>query len=389
MRLLSAVCAVALCAGLARANEIPPTQLASLGWAMSASSGAVSSGGGAGPGGGLSGALAVYAGCTAPPAAPDSYLSSKDWYFDVANGHPPAYYANLAVPQAQWGDVNHPFDNPNAIWGQNNIGGVQTDWPGWGSYTYPVAANSLHVLALYGVYRTTTGKTTSDGWNATTGAPDFGNPAIHDPSHFRLWPGDTVYLRGDSAGDSFGSVNFNSGSGTVAMIPNYNEDGSGNTKWVWIKADPNFPTPLFTEPGQSALTIPQSRGIIVQGVNALQQSDYSALTQLGLGNLPSTGSPQGSGGPTGHANNAVIQVPTTGGTGSGATFDVTFNTSGQVQGLQLRDPGTGYSNGDTLTPVTNGGIPTANAPSGVGSLTGFTITVTAPNTILAGNGLPF
>src|SRR6185312_12045932 len=103
MRLFSAVCAVALCAGLARANEIPPTQLASLGWAMSASSGAVSSGGGAGPGGGISGALAVYAGCTAPPAAPDSYPSSKDWYFDVANGHPPAYYDNLGVPEAQWG----------------------------------------------------------------------------------------------------------------------------------------------------------------------------------------------------------------------------------------------------------------------------------------------
>mgnify|MGYP001556878421 FL=1 len=82
-------------------------------------------------------------------------------------------------------------------------------------------------------------------------------------------------------------------------------------------------------------------------------------------------------------------MPVTGGTGTGATFQITFNTSGQVQGLALVGPGTGYSNGDTLTPVANSGIPTANAPSGIGSLTGFTITVTAPNTLLAGNGLPF
>src|SRR6185437_6611205 len=47
------------------------------------------------------------------------------------------------------------------------------------------------------------------------------------------------------------------------------------------------------------------------------------------------------------------------------------------------------SDGDTLTVVQNSGLATANAPSGVGSLTGFTITVTAPITIFAGQGLPF
>src|SRR6185503_5983323 len=98
------------------------------------------------------------------------------------------------------------------------------------------------------------GKNASDGLNAS-GVEDFGNPTTYDPNHYRLWPGDTVYLRGDSAGDSFGSVNFNSGTGTVAMWPNYNEDGSGNTKWVWIKADPNFPAPFFAEAGSSAFSI--------------------------------------------------------------------------------------------------------------------------------------
>lgn len=369
-------------------------QVAGLGWAANARAGSV---GAIAP----PSSLAVYSGCTTPPAAPtiktthDGTSAPQTWYFDVANGHPPSYYANLAVPQQQWGDSTHPFDNPSAIWGQTSIGGVQTDWTGWGNYTYPVATNNLHVLALYGIYRTAPAQLSRmDGMNATTGQPDYGNPTTYDPNHYRLWPGDTVLLRGDVAGDAFPNVfSTTTGQSTSAMYGTKNIDGTGATKWVWIKNDPNFPMPIISFPNTASapVQIPDTIGVIFQGIGIKGAFDYTALTNTGV--LQPT-FPTGQGGPATANNNFVINAAVTGGTGSGATFDLTFNISGQVTGIALRNPGTGYSNGDVLSVTQNSGTPTANATSGVGTLTRdginpFQITITAPNTTLAANALGY
>ena len=360
---------------LACANEIPRgyqtpfTQIAGLGWAMSPRSGIV--GTPAPP----TSQLEAYpnASCATPPSAPDSYTTSKDWYFDVANGHPPAFYANLGVPQAQWGDTNHPFDNPSAIWGT-------PDLPGWGSNTYPTATNSLHILALYGYYRNTSNIIFNDGENFTTNTIDYGNPTTYDPNHFRLWPGDTVWLRGDASGDAWGQFSTNGGN---AGDNNKNVDGSGNTKWVWILRDPSFPEPIFYSPSSlSILTLNNSVGFILQGVGVQASMDYTALTSAGLSTLTF---PLGSGGPSGFANNAVSRVPLTGGSGTGAQATLTFNSSGQLQSFSLSKGGTGYKAGDVLGVAANSGVATANAPNGIGSYTGFSITVIAPNTTIAAN----
>jgi hypothetical protein len=45
-----------------------------------------------------------------------------------------------------------------------------------------------------------------------------------------------------------------------------------------------------------------------------------------------------------------VKVPTSGGTGTGLTVNIlTVNGAGQITGLSIADPGTGYSSGDTLT----------------------------------------
>ena len=321
-----------------------------------------------------SSSLAVYPGCTVPPSTPDSYGSSKDWYFDVANGHPPSYYEGLGVSQALWGDVNHPFDQPNAIWGSANL-------PGWGSNTYPQAATNLPILALYGWYRTTANIVLNDGASATNGAIDYGHPKTYDPNHYRLWPGDTVMLRGDSSGDSFGTFSI-SGSG---FGPDYNLDGTGATKWVWVKADPNFPAPVFSQGSVQAFNISATAGVIFRGLKVGATMDYTSLTTAGLAAISF---PLGSGGPTGHANNSVTNVPLTGGSGSGAQATLTFNTTGQLQSFTLTSGGTGYKAGDTLNVAINTGWPTTNATSGIGSWTsgvGAFVTVNAPNTTVAGN----
>src|SRR6185437_12910407 len=137
--------------GQASANQIPPEQLASLGWALSANSGSVDASGG---GTSSPSAIDVYAGCSATPATPTD-PNSKVWHFDFGAGHSQSYYTSNPPPAGHYaGDASYPYDNPNAItqvitgWSKplaalaawNHSGSIHSDYSATGTVTVTVSA---------------------------------------------------------------------------------------------------------------------------------------------------------------------------------------------------------------------------------------------------------
>lgn len=306
-------------------------------------------------------ALAVYPGCDQPPNAPDSYTTSKDWYFNPnpSIGHPPAYYNGVAAitaagsggpttytqyglssgvavsdvtnpgatgslaeivvqnggvidvlpfswgagvqngdtmtvssgligsttgftftyrtPDAQstWGNSTHPLDNLTAISGMFNF----QQWAlGWGGGTYQV----LSGIAWYN-NRSNVKSRDFDCWDpATVGCT---KPLeSNDPNHLRLWPGDTVKIQGDPTFNYLAStqglnIGLNNGGATGS---DYYVDANGKPVWLWIKNDPNTPTPKI----YGVLLAGGLKGVIVQGLGVGHINNTGSTTAVPVADLP-------------------------------------------------------------------------------------------------------
>lgn len=279
-------------------------------------------------------ALDVYPGCTAPPPAPSSYGTSKNWYFNPnpSIGHPPVYYWGIAsytagsggvtgpqhygvtltggsgtgatagvtvvggvmtniipssdwwsegyapgdvltvpsasaggltgatvtlqtqVPETQWGDSSHPFDNLSNIASVVGFGG----WSyGWGDAAGDLIMPILSGLSWHAVFPNSPAQAYSSYSDLIAG----------DTNHFLAWPGDTIYIQGDPTYNYLGS-NAGLEINTVATTGTNDWITGAATPWLWIKNDPAKPRPLIHD-----VTIQKgTNGLIVQGLGVQHNS---------------------------------------------------------------------------------------------------------------------
>ena len=77
-----------------------------------------------------------------------------------------------------------------------------------------------------------------------------------------------------------------------------------------------------------------------------------------------TNDSSGFGSQTDYANFEFRNIPASGGTGSGATFDVSY-TNGTLEFCHVNNPGSGYTNGDTLTISASNLLGTSNGSANI------------------------
>lgn len=209
-------------------------------------------------------AFEVYPGCTPYSVAG----TRKTWYFSdqtdsstntPAMGHTPAYYAGnnpTPVPQAQWGDINHPLYPIQNLF---DFGGFPfTQSAGWTGVGNGAPLDGMNIyLGLPGV-------------SIHQSFADYNSLIAGDTSHFYLWPGDEVILKGH-AGADFGSWNLASAVGSTSPLGKtsiglHEIDQAGNTVWVYIHGDPTGARPLFDN-----ISPLSNQGIVLQGINIYQK----------------------------------------------------------------------------------------------------------------------
>lgn len=209
-------------------------------------------------------AFDVYPGCTPYSVAG----TRKTWYFSdqtdsstntPAMGHTPAYYAGnnpSPVPQAQWGDINHPlYPIQNLFDFGSNPFTQSAGWTGVGNGA-PL-----------------------DGMNIYLGPPgvtvhqsfaDYNSLIAGDTSHFYLWPGDEVILKGHTGVD-VGTWRMTAAIGSTSPLGKtslglHEIDQAGNTVYTYIHGDPAGARPMF-----DFISAQSNQGIVLQGVNINQK----------------------------------------------------------------------------------------------------------------------